>query len=140
MADSKDQKRLRNVVHAELKAVMDKHEVGGMVITVSPQSAAWLLVFPSWSAVARDPMHGMRFKTSSKNPHPTDPKGELGLHLLLSVRDISLDVANLFSRFTRQIIDEIRKQGGTVEHKAWTDGVGGISGDGRPDPMGGKIE
>lgn len=131
--DTDDQKHLREVISAEIKAVMDKYEVGGAVLLASRDSASWLTVFPVWSGLQPDPVHGMRLRINSKTPE-AQANADATLGLIMNIRDMCSDYANFYGRFFRQAKDALATQGATIEHEAF-DADGN-----RPDPMGGKVE
>jgi hypothetical protein len=126
-----DQNRLRNLVSAELKAVLDKHDVAGVVLVISRDSAAWLTVFPKWSGLQRDPVHGARLRINSKTPE-AKAQGDSTMHMIVSIRDMCGEYHNVFGRMFRQARDALRAQGAVVEHKPFGGDNHGI------DPFGGK--
>ena len=131
--DTDDQKHLREVVSAEIKAIMDKHEVGGAVLLASRESASWLTVFPVWSGLQLDPVHGMRLRINSKTPE-SQAVANATMGLIMNIREMCSDYANLYGRLFRQAKDALAQQGSTIEHTSFEDG------EGRPDPMGGRVE
>ena len=114
----------------ELRDVMVKHGVGGVVLAISEDSAAWITVFPEWSALQLDDDHGMIFKVGRGEPG-NHRKVQSTLHLIASVKDMCLDYANVFGQFFRQVKQQIEQQGGEVEHTPFAGGR-------RIDPLGGR--
>lgn len=128
-----DRQRLTEVVHAEIEAVMKKHDVGGVVLVVSPESAAWLTVLPNWSGLQPDAVHGLRVQLSSRDRNAHD-RAEATKHLIACIKDMCGDYANFYGRMFRQVKAAIEASGGVVEHVAFKDAAH------RPDPMGGKVD
>ena len=78
--DDPAQRFLREVVHPEIAAVLQKHSCGAVVITCSKEAAAWITVLPDWGALRPDPNPaGMRFTAKRDDPDQHE-KLELGLH------------------------------------------------------------
>lgn len=115
MTDSSDQKHIRETVAAEIQAVMDRHQVGGVILLCSRESAAWRFVFPTWSALQSDPVYGARLRASSKIPGDAE-RLEAAMHMIGSLRDMTSDAANVFGSLWRQAKRAIEAGGGSVEH------------------------
>jgi len=139
--DNEAQRFLRETVNRELLEVLHRHNCGGVLITVSKEAGSWITVLPEWGALQpdTDPTNraGMRFKAARTDPDQHE-KAELGLHFIKVVKDVSGDVSSFYSRFFRQLRDNLTAQG--VEMTEWavnsfTEIVGH-----RPDPMGGKVD
>jgi hypothetical protein len=127
--ETEDSKHLRSVVGAEIQAVMDKHEVGGVVMLCSRESAAWITVFAKWSGLQEDAVHGMRVRFNSKLPD-AQARVDSTMGLIANLRDMCSDYANVFRSVYQQVVDSLEKQGAVVEHKPLS------ARRRRPDPMG----
>lgn len=124
MADNDDQKFLRNVVAAEIKAVLNKHGVGGLVMLSSMTASSWLSVWPTWSGFQPDEVYGVRIRLSSTDP----AKSEGTLFMLKSLRDMTLKYHRFIGAFYDQLIVYLQKQGVEVIENEF-DGVGEHPGD-----------
>lgn len=124
MADDPDQAWLREVVHAEIKAVYDKHDVSGFAIVCSKRSASWCMAFASWCGLQPDPTYGLRLRLKSATQDDRD-NADATLGFLSSVAEQCLDKAKFFGRFFNQTVATLERQGAVVEHQRPTaaDGV-----------------
>lgn len=130
--DDEHQRALRAVTE-EVRALLDARRVGGVVLLVNEEAAAWLHVIPDWAAIERHPL-GFRIKLRGSTEAGRQ-RTEATFHLLGSLRDMASDVHNLFGRLFRMAKSQVEVHGGSVEHKPFDErrGVGG-----RPDPEGGR--
>jgi len=136
--DDPAQRFLREVVHPEIAAVLQKHNCGAVVITCSKQAAAWITVLPDWGALRPDPNPaGMRFTAKRDDPDQHE-KLELGLHFLKAVKFVCNDINNFYGRFWRQVTGHLKAQGVEVT-EGYVNHFGEITGY-RPDPLGGKVD
>ena len=121
--DDEDQKRIREEVCAEVQAVLDKHDCGGVVLICSRDSAAWRLVFPRWSGLQPDGEHGARLRVNSRTAE-AKAQADSTLGMIANLRDMSTDVANLFGNLFRQAKAALAEKRVEVEHKSFGPGQG----------------
>lgn len=124
MADDPDQEWLREVVHAEIKAVYEKHNVSGLALVCSKESASWLTVFASWCGLQPDPKYGLRLRLKNKTQEDKE-NADATVGFLAQVGEMCLDKAKFFGRFYNQTVAALESQGATVDRKrpAAEDGV-----------------
>lgn len=132
--DDDGQRFLREQVAEEIKEILTKHNLGGVVLLVSETAASWTTVHPKWSGLQPDPVYGVRLRMGRKVPHVNT---DATMHLIASIREMCGDYSNFYGRLWRMAVDALTKSGVTVEHKplARRESVGG-----RPDPFGGETE
>ena len=129
--DSPDQQRVRGVLD-EIHALLDKHELGAVVLVNSKESAAWELVVRDWGAfrILEDGSFLLHLQIKKADPEATK-RTERTLAFVGSIRDMSRDATELFGRMFRQVKQELAKSGNEVEHAVFPGGV-------RLDPESGK--
>lgn len=128
--DDEQQRQLRAVTE-EIKALCDARNVGGVVMLVSEDAAAWLHVVPHWAAIARDPK-GFRIAIRGSTPAGLR-RTESTMHMLGTLRDMASDCLNLYGRLFRVAKSQIEISGGDVAHEPFGGGR-------RPDPQGGNLD
>lgn len=134
MTDSEDQRRLRLTISDEIEAILKKHDVGGVIMLASPESASWRIVLPSWSYLA-DMGKGFALRIKIKKEEPsTTARTESTLHMIGSFRDLGQECVNVFGRMFRVAKMQIANHGGELEHTPFGDGKQ------RMDPQGGKSD
>jgi hypothetical protein len=111
--DTDDQRKLRALTE-ELTAIMRKHEVGGVVILSSRESAAWLFEIPNWAGLTQEP-RGLRVRISSRTP-ALRAVADSTMHMVGTVRDMALDVATLFDVLWRNVEDQLGGPG-SIQHR-----------------------
>lgn len=124
-----DQRRLRAITE-EVQALFERHQVGGVVMVASEQSAAWHQVIPSWAAIGTKP-NGFVVQIRGSTPAGVERTAST-LGFIGSMRDMANDLLNLYGRLFRIAREQITLMGGELEHVPF----GG--GSHRPDPFGGK--
>lgn len=134
MADDEYQRALR-IVTDEIEVLMAARGVGGVVLLVSPEAAAWKHVVPPWAAIRMHPK-GLVIEIRGSTPAGHE-RTEQTMHLLGTLRDMGGDVVNMYGRLFRLARSQIELMGGAVEHLAHGGGVGtGGKGDnGRLNPF-----
>lgn len=129
MEDTEDQKRLRVTVADEIQAVMDKHEVGGVVLLCSRESAAVHGVGLQPRPGREDKSPGARLRIHSRTLE-SRAQADSTMGLIANLREMSADVANLFGHLWRAAKRELERQGAEIEHEPFS-GTRGIFPGGR---------
>jgi hypothetical protein len=111
--DTDDQRKLRALTE-ELTALMRKHEVGGVVILSSRESAAWLFEIPKWAGLTDEGV-GLRVRISSRTP-ALRAVADSTMHMVGTIRDMALDVATLFDVLWRNVEDQLGGPG-SIQHR-----------------------
>jgi hypothetical protein len=132
-ADTPDQRRLRVTISDEIEAVLRKHDVGGVVMLASRESASWRFVIPQWAYLLDVDGKGFVLRINTKTADAA-ARTESTLHLVGSFRDIARDCVEVFGRMMRVAKMQIANAGGELTH----DPFGGATH--RPDPQGGKAD
>ena len=105
---------------AEIKAILDKHDIGGSINLVSKTHSEFRFHFPSWSAAQfENGGEGIQIKCKREDyPSKKDQKEalELTCHVLLSIRDLC---GKAFMAMD-QIRGMIESHGIEIDHKPLT--------------------
>jgi hypothetical protein len=125
--DSEDQRRLR-VIAEELATLMDKHDVGGVVMLESRESSAWRFVIPKWAGLQLE-RGGIRVRINSKTPE-AQAIGNATVGMLASLRDVSHDIGEVFGNLFKQVKAALEAQGSGVDHNPFG-GKGGVGPSGK---------
>lgn len=94
--ETPDQKRLRAITD-EVDAILKKHDVGGIALIVTKESAAWAHNLPTWVDVVETP-HGVQIKFRA--PFQAN-RVEQTMHALGCLRDMASDCVNIYGRLFR---------------------------------------
>lgn len=122
--NDEEERRLRVTVSDEIQAVMDRHQVGGVVLLSSPIASSWRIVFPKWSGLQYDPQSGeMRLRLNSREPGAQE-KANATVGHIACLRDMASDCANIFGRVYRTAKAALEQQGCVVEHTPFAGGHG----------------
>jgi hypothetical protein len=116
--DTPDQKRLRQITH-EVEALLKKHDVGGVVLLASAESAAWLHVIPTWAGII-ETAQGMVVHLRTKSDHALT-RTEHTLHLIGCLRDMAHDCNAIYGRMYRAARGHL-SQHNHVDHIAFAGG------------------
>jgi hypothetical protein len=103
--DDRDQHRLRVTIADEVERVLKKYDLGGIVVLVSPSSAAWRFVLPKWAMLAPHPdgfILQVRGSTEAGRV-----ASESTVHLVKAIATICSDWGGLFSRMHKQIKEQL---------------------------------
>jgi len=100
--DDADQHKLRTKVGDELEKVLAKHNCGGLVMIVSPGSAAWRLIMPKWAMLVPGQGHQWVMKVRTSTPE-AKAATESTLHYIRAIRTICEDFAEYFGQLHDQI-------------------------------------
>ena len=116
---------------AKLQTICEDHGVGGSLLVVSKEAAAFRQIIPDWVGLRSD-ADGLFLKINN------DTREGLALaratvHFLGSMRDMSNDGLNLWGRIFRVVHQALDECGFTIDRLPF-----GGSGS-RPDPNGGKL-
>lgn len=112
-----DQVRLRAVAQ-RIRKLMEDENLGGVCVLVSPNSAEWATVIPTWADVAMEP-EGVRIRMLVSDPQRSDRT----MHFVGSIRDICLDYGKLMGSVWDAVLATITKTGGTISHTPFS-GIG----------------
>lgn len=101
----------------EIEAVLKKHQVGGTIILVSRESAAFRVRYPEWCGIQpQDPDENggmpVRIKLSSDDKETSDSS----LHCVLSMRDLLVAIANNQFAFAEFVVETLKKEGVLIDH------------------------
>jgi hypothetical protein len=125
--DDADQHKLRVTVADEVERVFKKHNIGGIVVLVSPSSAAWRFVLPKWAMLAP---HADGFILQVRGSTEAGRQAtESTIHLVSSIRSICADWGSFFGRVHKQIKEQM---GDSLIDPPFS------GTDSRPDKLGGK--
>jgi hypothetical protein len=129
--DAADRKRL-DAICEEVRVLLNKHEVGGVLLIGSRKSAAWQFVIPEWSTIETRE-HGLYLRLQSSKDDPSVlARTDATLSLAVALRDMAHDVHALFGRLYRSARMTMQQHGFQFEQ-------GGFApGEKRPDPEGGE--
>lgn len=114
-------RHLEEVVIPELRAVMAKHEVGGVLLLAGREASAWRIVMPAWSGLQlEDAPDGSgkayaRLRLNSRTPEARAQSNST-LGMIAHVRDMASDVTNLYGALLRQAKDALKAQGASVNY------------------------
>ena len=129
MSDDEHQRALRELLD-ELQAICHARGIGGSLLLVSEEAAAWRQVVPAWVALRSMPKgFVLELRGSTPAGHARTVNT---LHFIGSLRDMAGDCVNLWGRLFRQARGAIEAGGGELLHQPF----GGAAH--RPDPHGGK--
>ena len=102
---------------AEVQAVLDKHKIAGAVVLSSSTHAEFWLSLPEWSAVQlteHEDQLALRIKSSSERDGQAHL--EASMHLLLSLRDSSMNFAMGLVQLGDAAVKALEGEGMEVEH------------------------
>jgi len=135
-ADTPDQRRLRVTISNEIEAVLRKHDLGGVLMLASRESASWRFVIPPWAYLVDVDGDGRKGFVLRINTKTADARARTNdtLHMVGCFRDIARDCVEIFSRMMRVAKMQIANGGGELTHEPFGGGTH------RPDPEGGKAD
>jgi hypothetical protein len=97
----------------EIETVLRKHQVAGNVVLASSTHAAFRLIFPEWSGIRLEGVDRVRIKLKSADPE----HAAASLHLVLSLRDLSLTQALSVDLVAKTVLGELQRRGIEVDHE-----------------------
>ena len=114
--DTPDQQRVRAVNDA-IDQILKQHDLGGVVLLVSRDSAAWKMTIPSWAYfVDTGEGFALRLRLKKDDPEATQRTVDT-MHMIGSLRDMLRDGAELFGRIFRQASGMLEAHGAEVVHE-----------------------
>jgi len=125
--DDADQHKLRTTIADEVERILKKYDLGGVVVLVSKESAAWRFVLPKWAMLAPHPDgFVLQVRGSTESGRRAT---ESTIHMISSIRSICGDWSSFFGRLHKQIKEQM---GDSLVDPPF----GGT--DSRPDKLGGQ--
>lgn len=113
--DTSDQQRLR-AINDTIEVILREHNLGGAVLLVSRDSAAWKMTIPDWAQFA-DTGKGFVLRLQIKRADPEVTQRTIDtLHLIGSLRDMARDVTELFAQLFRGAQQTLKAHGAELEH------------------------
>ena len=97
----------------EIEAVLKRHAIAGNILVASSTHAAFRLHFPEWSGVRLEGPGRIRIKLKSADQEHANAS----VHLLLSLRDLSLRQALSVDNIADVVMKQLEAEGATFEHK-----------------------
>lgn len=119
--ETADQARLRAIAN-EVDALLKKHDVGGVVLIASNESAAWAHNMPTWADVTDTP-HGLH--VALREPLNVE-RAEHTMHVIGCLRDMAHDCANIYGRIYRLARAQLREVGGLMFEQEVSGGNGRV--------------
>lgn len=107
--ETEDQKRLRSIVE-EIERILKAHDVGGVCLVASHESAAWAHNLPSWSAVKETSFgHVVNLAINDQDNDPI--RSARTVHLLACFRDLAHDCVSIYGRLHRVAVQQLQAAG-----------------------------
>ena len=104
-------------VRAEVQAVLDKHKIAGAVVLSSSTHAEFWLSLPEWSAIQlRDQDGQATISIKSNSERDGQAHLESSMHLLLSMRDSSVNFATGLVHMGEVALEALAAAGVEVDH------------------------
>ena len=105
-----DQERLRAVGN-EIRAILQREKLTGMLALCSMDSAEWLIESAEWRGLYFEG-NEIRFRVTSKSQDQADATAGS----IANMRDLAVEFAGVFGQMFDLLKVELRKQGWAVDH------------------------
>lgn len=98
----------------EIKAVMERHDLGGCVILSGKNQVDWADVKPSWCSIEYHNPNYMRLRLPSKS----DPKtADLSLGHMLGMERVAMNLAAMYLKLCDHIRHQLKNAGIEYTHE-----------------------